>query len=208
MSSRGYEIFWGCVVLPQDVANVLQSGICACVNCRWKCANQQKCELKKRLANWGGAASPDDAPSRSSVADATDQVAHIDSSDDGRRDMISDGSEEALSLHVRHSKRLKSRGQPIVSPTVSVTTNVGTRAAGAVQKLTPNVNVDKPFSFRVDVIPPRTSLRLQPNVSKVLTCSLVMGQVSVKIQGEQTFDIGLMPFCKYPILVATNRRWK
>ncbi|KAJ4397393.1 hypothetical protein N0V93_001620 [Gnomoniopsis smithogilvyi] len=208
--SNGYGIFSSCVVVPQDVANVLQSGICACVNCSWKSVNHKSCDVKKLLKTAGGATAPSAALPQNNAMEASLPIADTDSSDDGgidsdqplgprrsERPLRIVGNEDGQNTRTRHSMRLKSnvtqndvRGQITLKPTAPRAKDVEKSAVAESPKLTQITKVDKSFSFRVDVVTPRTTLRIQPDVENIRICSLVMGKVTVKVRGEQTFDIG------------------
>lgn len=201
--SKGYGIFSSCVVVPQDMANVLQSGVCACANCSWKSAYHKTCDLKKLLKNAGGVATPKGAALQGHIAKAgTAQIVEANSSDDRGSNrvqpLLSDGSEGEQHLRTRHSKRLKSNtvqdsagAQSTGKATVPPAENTSIPAVATMRKMTHNTEVDGSFSFRVDVIAPKITLRLQPDVENLRICLLVMGKVAVKVRAEQNFDIGV-----------------
>lgn len=58
------------------------------------------------------------------------------------------------------------------------------------RRITQSTTVDKNFTFRVDVILPGTTLLLPPESGRVRICSLLMGRVVVKVDGEEPFAIG------------------
>lgn len=208
---RGYGIFSSCVVVSQDVANALQSGVCACVNCSWKSANHRKCDLKKLLKDVAGAAILNGARPPSGAVDAADHNVRHDSSDDGdsdsdqpvgprrlRRPLMNDENDSNQRRRSRRSEELQGndtrengRAHQAINTTVSPAEDMGTsNTAAAVRKTTHTLKVDDSFSFYVDVIPPGTTFQLEPDGGNLRICSLAMGRVGVKVQGEQTFDIG------------------
>lgn len=224
--SKGYGIFSSCVVVSQDVANVLQGGICACVNCSWKSSNHKFCDLRKLSKGVGWSSVLNRTSPRKLAVDAADQVVDADSSNggdsEGDRPFVgqgsgrlprSDDSDRGRGLRLRHSRRLKGnatedrgRSRRNVEPTVSTTEGRVTPASAAARNMTHTTQVDKSFSFRVEVIPPGTRLQLQSDLGNLRICSLVTGKVAVKVRGEQRFDIGfqgmfrLMPGVEAEIL--------
>lgn len=70
------------------------------------------------------------------------------------------------------------------NPAVSEDEGVVTR------RITQSTRVDEDFSFRVDVILPGRSVRLEPDFENLRVCSLVSGRVVIKVQGEQVFEMG------------------
>ncbi|KAJ4424395.1 hypothetical protein N0V82_000916 [Gnomoniopsis sp. IMI 355080] len=194
--SRGFGIFSSCVVVPQDVANLLQNGVCACVSCSWKSLYYKTCDLQKLDKSAEGATIIDSDPPRKSVMEAATRIARVDS-----MDLSSSRTDQPLSP--RRSRRLKSdamdgsgQEQPNVQARISSVEDVEAPATAASQKMTHTTKVDKSFSFRVDVILPRTTLQLEPDVDSLRICSLALGKVTVKVQGEQRFDIGLQGMFK------------
>lgn len=196
--SKGHGIFSSCVLVSQDVANVVQGGVCACVNCSWKSNHHRSCNLGKLLGT---------AELRKPAADAMDLDTHADSgaseSDQPlrvrrfSRPILSDDSDGGQSLRPRHSRRLRrnslddgGRTRRNMAPMVSTTEGTATKVDAAVRQMTHFTVVDRSFSFRVDVVPPGTRLQLHSELDKLRICSLVTGKVAVKVHGEPKFDIG------------------
>lgn len=228
--SKGSGIFSSCVVVSQDVANVLQGGICACVNCSWKSSNHKFCDLRKLLKIVEGASVFNRTSPRKPAVDAADQVVDAGSSNAGGSEIdeplvhhgsgrlpMSDDSDRGWGPRKRQSRRLtrnatedRGRTQRTVEHTVPTAQGKTTPTAAAVRQMTHTTQVDKSFSFRVDVIPPGTRLQLQPDFGNLRICSLVTGKVAVKVRGEQRFDIGfqgmfrLMPGVEAEILNSSG----
>lgn len=231
--SKGYGIFSSCVMVSQDVANVLQGGVCACVNCSWKSNNQKYCNLRKFFQESKGverASVLNRTSARKFAVDAADQIIDTDLSNDGGSENdqppmdrgsgmspMSDDSHRGQGLRMRHLRRLRGnateghhRNQRIVEPGVSTIEGKATPAIAAVRARTLTTEVDKSFSFRVDVIPPGTRLQLQSDHGNLRICSLVTGKVAVKVHGEQRFAIGfqgmfrLMPGVEAEILNSSG----
>lgn len=48
---KGWGVFLKCIIVSQEVANVLQAGVCACVNCSWKSYALKQCNVKDMLGS-------------------------------------------------------------------------------------------------------------------------------------------------------------
>lgn len=60
----------------------------------------------------------------------------------------------------------------------------------ATRRITQSTRVDNNFAFRIDVILPGTTLRLEPEADTIRLCWLVTGKVVVKVCSEEPFVIG------------------
>lgn len=97
---KGCGPFSSCVLVSQEVANALQGGICACVNCSWKSANQKSCDLRRLMKVVGAATGADGTPLRKAVLDSLSQPPRLDASGDS--DSHSDSDQP---LRARRSNR-------------------------------------------------------------------------------------------------------
>lgn len=195
---RGAGLFQTCVMLSEEVASLLQHGVCSCVNCAWKSAHHGTCDLKSVLREVEREAD-EEAPTQPSAVE--------DNEDDSLRSLRDRRSERRLSdvtatrdepkPSAAEQRSLLPAGSPpeVGSMAADAEADVGnngfpvlaepSRAKGWVQS-----QVDERFAFEVIVVPPGTSLRLELDASNLRICTLAVGKVVVLVPGEPAFTIG------------------
>lgn len=205
---KGLGMFAGCVMLSQEVADVLQGGVCSCVNCAWKSLHVKTCDLRRVLseetAAQGGSA-PARAPKPPPNEPAAGEVDRgYDPSDDDLRPRRTRRSERLLlnDDSERHSTRQPSTRQTSAPrPTRSRTAPRDARdeddgGTAAPQPLTRWA--DDRLAFGVEVVPPGTALRLDADAEAVRICTLASGKAAVRVPGEPTFKLGLRGMFRLP----------
>lgn len=211
---NGGGMFKGCIMLSQEVANVLQGGVCSCVNCGWKSAHFRVCNLKQVGLRSTMARGPKPSRAKTTLGSKTQPntaVRHVD---------VSTG-DELSPLRARRSERLLTtnnvtrndeqtpimgsqgraprkvampRAPPVqtlvgaaevgVTKTANAAENVETRAMSHFAK------VDDRFAVSIDVIPNGAADRFEPDLNNLRICTLASGKLVVQMQGEPAFTIG------------------
>lgn len=206
--ARGAGVFLGCVILDQKVADLLQSGVCSCVNCAWKSLHFKSCDLKQVLkeeARRGLAAASTSQAPNSAQADLTaDKVNREDDpSHQDRRPLRARRSERLLLTDESERQTSEPRGQTPAEPQAETrkrdprgdddTQYAVVAAAGTVMKPSQQLRttrVDDNFAFGVEVIPHGTALRLDADTEAVRICTLASGKVAIRVAGEPAFKLG------------------
>lgn len=79
---QGGGVFQECVTVSQDVANVLQAGVSACVNCSWKSVALKQCNVKDLMGSNTLVASKTTPSTRESASRARDAWSFSDDDSD------------------------------------------------------------------------------------------------------------------------------
>lgn len=202
----GRGIFTGCVMISQGIADLHQNGVVCCVNCGWKSAYHRTCSLRQPR-NGGDKDGGQPAEAHDPLAQTETKHPEQDSDEDGIRPlrsrrsgrlMESGGQPEVRSGPRNHSSVSGRAGDPHEGPSQAPRAgNVETAILpGAEETSTTRLaswqssHMDGNFTFRIGVLPSGTTLQLEPDYDTHRICSLAVGKVTVKIQGEPAFKIG------------------
>lgn len=204
---KGFGMFEGCVILSQEVANVLQSGVCSCVNCGWKSAHHRNCNLEQILlknTKAQGRAKTKPVPAKPShavdheVASTGDELSPLRTRRSGRlltSNLARD--DEQMSIIGSHKRTPRKVALPCPPSVKSVDAEASVvETANAADKvetraMSHSTEVDDRFTLSIEVVPTGSAVRFEPDLNNLRICTLASGKVVVEMQGEPAFTMGL-----------------
>lgn len=217
---KGTGMFQGCVMMSQEVADVLQNGRCTCVNCGWKSQKLRECDLDSRLKRAessavadgvtvnrgdegrgdegrGDEGRGDEGPGDEGPGD--EGRADEGPADEGRADEGGHSSRPGrrsvrLLLTPKDKAQRGSPSAPIQRAASPLRNPTHEKTAPAVEpaytKFSLTESEDRRFAFRVEIIRTGTGLQISVDAGHVRICTLAKGKVAVRLPGEPAFRMG------------------
>lgn len=213
---RDTGVFVGCVMVPQEVADVIQGGLCSCVNCAWKGKRRKVCDLKEVLGQGTHELSAkttekasENALGSQSFTSQTEGSAQVDEvSDKGPRRLRARRSEKPSTQHhseehtttqTLQSRCLNPHTAFVQERQAAINAHAESGSPGSTlagdrgmikSSQIKTTRVDDNFSFSVETIQSGATLRVEGAAGVVRICTLASGKVMVHVSEELRFKLG------------------